>query len=100
MTDWLILQENVYCVFNTEMNKSQTELMLTDYISFYYVNNVRYPAALKLYGRDLPWVTNATHLGHQLHQSGTMEQDCRVHRAQFISKSLEVREQLHFAKAC
>ena len=45
------------------------------------MNNVRYPAALKLYGCDLPWVTNATHLGHQLHQTGTMEYDADIKRA-------------------
>ena len=52
------------------------------------MNNVRYPAALKLYGCDLPWVTNATHLGHQLHQTGTMEFDADIKRAQFIQKKV------------
>ena len=32
------------------------------------VNNVVYPVHLQLFGVDLPWVTHATHLGHELHQ--------------------------------
>ena len=31
------------------------------------------PANLVLDGKDLPWVESAVHLGHVLHQSGTME---------------------------
>ena len=42
-------------------------------------------------------VTNATHLGHQLHQSGTMDYDADIKRAQFIEKSLEIREIFSFA---
>ena len=55
------------------------------------------PAPLQLYGKDLPWVVTATHLGHELHQSGSMEHDCRVKRAMFINSSLEIREVFHFA---
>ena len=52
---------------------------------------------LQLYGKDLPWVVTATHLGHELHQSGSMEQDCKVKRAMFINNSLETRDVFHFA---
>ena len=55
------------------------------------------PAPLLLYGKELPWVQNALHLGHTLHQSLSMEQDARVRRATFISRSVEVRDQLSFA---
>ena len=55
------------------------------------------PAPVSLCGRILPYVSNATHLGHELHESGTMEYDARVKRAQFISNSLEVRELFSFA---
>ena len=55
------------------------------------------PAPLQLYGKDLPWVVTATHLGHELHQSGSMEHDCKVKRAIFINSSLEIRETFHFA---
>ena len=55
------------------------------------------PAPVTLCGRMLPYVPTATHLGHELHESGTMEFDTRVKRAQFISNSLEVRELFSFA---
>ena len=44
--------------------------------------NVRnYPAPLQLNGRDLPFVTTATHLGHELCQDCTMNTDCKIKRA-------------------
>ena len=49
------------------------------------------PPPLKLCGRELPWVARATHLGHELHETGTMEHDASVKRAQFIDSSVEVR---------
>ena len=55
------------------------------------------PPPLKLYGRCLPWVDTALHLGHPLHKSLSMDQDIKVRRACFISKSVEVREQFAFA---
>ena len=50
-----------------------------------------------LEGKQLPWVESAVHLGHVLHQSGTMEQDTRTKRAKFIDESVEVRETFGFA---
>ena len=38
MTDWPLLQEKVYCVFSTWMNKSQRELISSYYIILY--NNI------------------------------------------------------------
>ena len=35
------------------------------------------PVPLQLCGSDLPWVSTAEHLGHTLHESGTMEQDAK-----------------------
>ena len=55
------------------------------------------PANLVLDGKQLPWVESAVHLGHVLHQSGTMEQDTRTKRAKFIDESVEVRETFGFA---
>ena len=36
------------------------------------------PAPLLLNGSALPWVRSATHLGHEFHESGTMDQDMRI----------------------
>ena len=55
------------------------------------------PAPLQLNAKDLPWVVSATHLGHEIHQSGLMDHDTRVKRALFIDSSIEVRESFHFA---
>ena len=58
---------------------------------------VRYPDPLQLDGEDLPWVETAEHLGHTLHQLTSMDKDCQRARGKFISKTIEVREQLSFA---
>ena len=58
------------------------------------------PAPLVLDGKDLPWVESAHHLGHILHESGSMDQDLKVKRAAFIDESTKVREAFNFASPC
>ena len=55
------------------------------------------PVPLQLCGRPLPWVERADHLGHALHQDGTMNHDCLEKRAQFIDTSVKIREAFYFA---
>ena len=55
------------------------------------------PAPISLCGRPLPWVASATHLGHELHESGEMTYDSKVKRAQYIGRSVEVRDSFGFA---
>ena len=55
------------------------------------------PAPLYLYGKELPWVSSATHLGNVLHESGSMDQDARMKRASFIQESTDIRETFSFA---
>ena len=55
------------------------------------------PAPLFLDGKELPWVSSALHLGHVLHESGSMEQDILAKRATFIRESTEIRETFAFA---
>ena len=55
------------------------------------------PSPLMLCDHQLPWVESAVHLGHELHESGTMEHDTAVKRAQFIDKSVEVRTMFEWA---
>ena len=45
------------------------------------------PAPLVLDGKCLPWVVSAPHLGHILHESGSMDQDLKVKKAAFIDES-------------
>ena len=58
------------------------------------------PAPLVLCGRPLPWVERAEHLGNTLHQDGTMRQDCKEKRAQFIDSSVKINEAFYFAHPC
>ena len=55
------------------------------------------PVPLMLGEHQLPWVDSAIHLGHTLHESGTMDQDAVVKRAEFIDKSVEVRTMFRWA---
>ena len=59
--------------------------------------NLSKPSPLMLGGMELPWVSTATHLGHELSELGSMEHDAKVKRASFISMSVEVRETFKFA---
>ena len=58
---------------------------------------MRYPDPIQLYGKDLPWVESADHLGHRLHQLTNMEKDSQRARANFIDKTVQLREELSFA---
>ena len=55
------------------------------------------PAPLLLCGNSLPWVKCAVHLGHELHKSGLMDHDAVVKRAQFIRRSVGVRNMFSLA---
>ena len=59
--------------------------------------NLPKPVPLVLSGKELPWVTSATHLGHEFHESGNMEYDTSIKRAEFIRKSSDIRETFFFA---
>merc|ERR1712112_76910 len=59
--------------------------------------NLEKPAPLVLYGRLLPWVEQAEHLGTIIHQDGTFSKDVRVKRAKFIDQSCKIREDFYFA---
>ena len=56
-----------------------------------------YPAPLLLYGKELPWVPHASHLGHEIHQDCTMDMDTRMKRAAFIRNSSDIRNMFSFA---
>ena len=58
---------------------------------------VQYPAQVQLDGKDLPWVDSADHLGHTLTQVTNMEKDSQRARGKFISKTMDIREELSFA---
>ena len=82
--------------FSTDDNpaKSKTKCI---YMCGPKVKNPDYPAPLQLYGKNLPWVTHATHLGHELHQDCTMDMDTRMKRGSFITSSTDIRTMFNFA---
>ena len=55
------------------------------------------PSPLLLDGKELPWVESAVHLGHLLHESGSMDRDTAAKRATFIRETTEIRETFGFA---
>ena len=57
------------------------------------------PVLVMLAGRELPWVRTATHIGHELHESGNLEHDACIKRADFIDKSVEMRTIFKFASS-
>ena len=59
--------------------------------------NLDKPAPLLLSGRPLPYVRQATHLGHEFSETGSMETDTRMRRGAFIGRCLEVQEAFSFA---
>ena len=83
-------------VFSTDENPAKSKskaIFMTGTL-----RNVPKPAPLKLYEKELPWVSTATHLGHELHESATMEYDCKCKKGRFIGNSLSIRETFSFAQ--
>ena len=84
-------------IFSTDPNPSKSK---TKGIYFCGEKNrarVNYPDKVVLNGEKLPWEETGEHLGHILHQDGTMSQDAKVRRARFIDHSVEVRQKMSFA---
>ena len=81
--------------FSTDENpkKSKTKVVYMDG----NMKNVKYPACLKLNGRDLPFEKTATHLGHELSQACDMEQDMKIRRARYIDRTVDVQDTFDFA---
>ena len=53
------------------------------------VRNPLYPASLRLYGRDLPFVKHATHLGHDINENGLMDLDRKMKRSDLITEEAQ-----------
>ena len=59
---------------------------------------ITYPAPIMFNGNPLSWVETATHLGHELHQSCSMQYDTKCKRAAYIDKTTTLRESFSFAR--
>ena len=85
---------NIQFSTNTDPDKSKSKAV---YVVGLRGGGEQKPAALLLYGRALPWVARAEHLGHALSEDGTMRRDAREKRAKFIDLSVKIRETFAFA---
>ena len=81
-------------IFSTdpEPDKSKSKMMLVT-----RTKSKEKPASLSLCGYKLPWVDHVDHLGHTLHESGSMSEDMKSKRARFIGESVDMRDTFHFA---
>ena len=82
-------------VFSTDSNPSKSK---SKCVFMCGKENVVYPKKLSLHGKELPYVKHANHLGHELSQTCTMDQDIRIKKAKLIDASTEIRETFGFAK--
>ena len=87
------LDHNISFSVDVNPQKSKTKCL---YICGNMTNR-KYPAPLKLNGRDLPFVLSCIHLGHELAQDGTMATDAKIRRARYIDKSIDIRDMFRFA---
>ena len=62
-----------------------------------YVGATMYADDLVLMA-SITFVPNATHLGHELTQACMMELDCKIKRADYIDKTVNIRETFSFAE--
>ena len=78
-------------MFSTDPNPSKSKTKAI-YVTGPSGGGLTQPVSLQLCGWALPSVAWAEHLGHALHQNGTMRQDCKEKRAQLIDTSVKIRE--------
>ena len=81
--------------FSTDPNPNKSK---SKCLYFCGKENTPYPKKLTLNGEDLPFVKQATHLGHELHQNGNMNFDIQTKKARFIQDSISIRETFGFAE--
>ena len=82
-------------IFSTDPTPSKTKTKCL-FMSGKKCNKTK-PAPLLLDGKQLPWVPRATHLGHEICETGEMESDAAAKRGKFIQDSVNVRETFSFA---
>ena len=64
-------------IFSTDPDPVKSK---TKSVYFCGRKSIEKPAPLTLYGRELPWVSSAGHLGHLLSEDGTMDNDTKEKR--------------------
>ena len=83
-------------VFSSDPDPSKSKTKCTYMVGKNSTEGVVYPKPVHLNGVDLPWVITASHLGHEMHQSASMEHHAKISRMKFITESTDVREMFRF----
>ena len=79
------MRHNLVFSTNPDPDKSKTKCLL-----FRLNAREEKPAKIILNGQGLPWVENATHLGHELHTTWSHDMDCRLRRFSYIGVTTEL----------
>ena len=66
---------NLNLVFSTDNDPLKSK---TIFMTGQRLRNVPKPSPLCLYEKNLPWVSHASHLGHELHDDGYQDFVCRM----------------------
>ena len=83
-------------MFSSDPDPSKSKTKCTYMVGKMSSEGVKYPKPVLLNGVELPWVVTASHLGHEIHQSVSMEHHARISRRKFIDESTDVREMFEF----
>ena len=82
--------------FSTDINPNKSKSKCI-YMVGPHVRHPVHPAPIQLYGKDLPWVSHANHLGHEIQEDATMIKDANMKRAAFLSSCNDIRSLFSFA---
>ena len=81
--------------FSTDVNPAKSKSKALFIVG--HNGKVQKPVPLILDEKELPYVEKCDHLGHILDVTGTMTQDCRAKRAEYVGQTVKLREQFQFA---
>ena len=81
--------------FSTDVNPAKSKSKALFIVG--HNGKVQKPVPLILDEKELPYVEKCDHLGHILDVTGSINQDYRVKRAEYIGQTVKLREQFQFA---
>ena len=82
-------------VFSTDTDPKKSKTMCIAFNS----SNKELLAPVKLNGDNLPWVSQAKHIGNFLFEDGTTDLDLRVKKGMFIHSAMELNQEFSYLPA-